>query len=161
MKNRNLFIVLVASVCSVLFGIFIGMNLLVKNETPSVVQDTVILDKGLKELTLPNVWYWLNYFDVECSEIVLSQVVLECGWNLDSVGAVGLNNIFGFQTNVPLAFGHWIGSVIYYKQWQDNFYTGGDYFEFLNDYGYAEDSLYVNKLKFVHKRLEKMGIFDN
>lgn len=99
------------------------------------------------ELTPENVLYWLNVFEVQYPEIVLKQSILECGWNYESYRAQEYQNIFGFETNQPLRFGHWLASIIYYKAWQDKYYFDGDYYDFLDSYGYAEDSLYVRKLK--------------
>jgi hypothetical protein len=57
-------------------------------------------------------------------------------------------NIFGFRVKSGyLNFDHWTGCVDYYKTWQDKYYKGGDYYEFLRDIGYAEDTNYINKLK--------------
>ena len=99
------------------------------------------------ELTPDNVLYWLGVFEVQYPEIVLKQSILECGWKYESYRAEEYQNIFGFETNQPLRFGHWLASIIYYKAWQDKYYFDGDYYEFLENYGYAKDSLYVQKLK--------------
>ena len=108
-----------------------------------------------KDLNQENVLYWLNYFEVRYPEIVLAQSIQECGWKYESYRVREKNNIFGFETNTgALVFGHWIGSVIYYKKWQDTYYQEGDYFEFLQSYGYAADTLYVKKLKQIISILE-------
>jgi len=109
-----------------------------------------------RELNQENVLYWLNYFEVQYPEIVLSQSIQECGWKYESYRAQEMNNIFGFETSAgALTFGHWIGSVVYYKKWQDTYYQEGNYFDFLQSYGYAADTLYVKKLKQIILILEK------
>ena len=115
-----------------------------------------ILKNDHKELNQENVMYWLNYFEVQYPEIVLSQSIQECGWKYESYRAQEMNNIFGFETSAgALTFGHWIGSVVYYKKWQDTYYQEGNYFDFLQSYGYAADTLYVKKLKQIILILEK------
>lgn len=108
-----------------------------------------------KALNQENVLYWLNYFEVQYPEIVLAQSIQECGWKYDSHRAETYNNIFGFETGAgALSFGHWVGSVIYYKKWQDTYYPGGDYLEFLESYGYAADTLYTVKVKQIVSLIE-------
>jgi len=109
-----------------------------------------------RELNQENVLYWLNYFEVQYPEIVLSQSIQECGWKYESFRAQEYQNVFGFETSAgALTFGHWIGSVVYYKKWQDTYYQEGNYFDFLQSYGYAADTLYVKKLKQIILILEK------
>lgn len=109
-----------------------------------------------KEPNQENMLYWLNYFEIQYPEIVLAQSIQECGWAYDSYRAQNMNNLFGFETNTgALTFGHWIGSVVYYKKWQDTYYQEGNYFDFLQSYGYAADTLYVKKLKQIILILEK------
>lgn len=108
-----------------------------------------------REPNQENVLYWLNYFEIQYPEIVLAQSIQECGWKYDSYRAQNMNNLFGFETSTgALMFGHWIGSVIYYKKWQDIYYQEGDYFDFLEKYGYAADTLYMKKLRQIVLMLE-------
>lgn len=117
-----------------------------EKERQIIIKNDEEIDLG--RLTRDNVYYWLNYFGVQYPEIVLAQSILECGWDYESFRAQEMNNIFGFETGKKvLEFHHWIGCIVYYKKWQDNYYHGGDYYIFLQDYVYAEDSNYVKKLK--------------
>lgn len=160
MKKELLRSLLITFVIATIFGLAMYYSEKPKDDNIEVQKvQLVFLDEQLKDLSIENVWFWLNYFEVKNPEIVLSQAVLESGWNLDSNRAIKLNNIFGFQNKAPLSFGHWIGCVVYYKQWQDSFYPGGDYYKFLHDFGYAEDTLYIQKLKSVYKILDKTNIF--
>lgn len=96
---------------------------------------------------------------VECKikhpDIVYKQALLETGY-LTSYNYRKRNNLFGFRhpkyvTNTN-KYGYFIfsdpyESVRYYKLWQDKKYKGGNYYLFLKTVGYAEDSLYIYKLK--------------
>ena len=48
-------------------------------------------------------------------------------------------------------FFDWTKSVRYYKRWQLRKYNGGDYYLFLKNVGYAEDTLYLKKIKWIIK----------
>lgn len=97
-------------------------------------------------LTIENVIHAIKQYDIKHPEIVIRQIQWETG-HLKSKRATIDNNLFGFRTNKYLVFDHWIESVEYYKNWQDKKYKGGNYYTFLQNVGYAEDSLYVQKLK--------------
>jgi hypothetical protein len=42
---------------------------------------------------------------------------------------------------------NWVESVKAYKLWQDKYYKGGNYYDFLDSIGYAEDGKYTSNLK--------------
>lgn len=96
----------------------------------------------------------LEYQNIEFSRIVLRQAILETGWFKSNVYR-NKNNLFGFRTkNGYLTFNSWKDSIVYYKKWQRKHYTRfkektGDtcYYSFLKWIGYAEDELYISKLK--------------
>jgi len=113
-----------------------------ENKINSELNTYLVLDKN-------NVGLWINAFDIKYPEIVLNQSILESGNNYFSNNARLNNNIFGFQKSEDskLLFNHWIESIIYYKKWQDKYYENGDYYLFLKKYGYASDTMYINKLK--------------
>ena len=80
-------------------------------------------------------------------EIVCKQALLETG-NFTSNVFKKCNNLFGFRTkNGYLYFDNWKKSVDYYANWQKRRYKSGNYYDFLNKVGYAEDSLYVHRLR--------------
>jgi hypothetical protein len=45
----------------------------------------------------------LNKLNVQHSEIVTAQIVLECGWQIDSYNATVRNNLLGWTINGQLA----------------------------------------------------------
>ena len=84
---------------------------------------------------------------VQHPDIVLRQVILETGW-LGSYNTKVRNNIMGwYYKGSYKTFRSWEHCVVYCKNWQTKHYHGGDYYEFLEEIGYAEDKLYVSKLK--------------
>jgi flagellum-specific peptidoglycan hydrolase FlgJ len=95
--------------------------------------------------------------DIEHSEIVLRQSIWETGWYKCDYCSRRYNNLFGFRHKSwvteenpkgYLKFDTWQESVAYYKKWQTKRYSGGDYYTFLINVGYAEDgNKYVKHLK--------------
>lgn len=131
-----------------------------KKDTMIKVEYIYLSDKNSLELTPQNVLFWCNQLDVKCDSIVVAQSILETGW-YKSRKCVEDNNIFGLQHSSESSFiyGHWLGSLIRYKKFQDTYYKGGDYYEFLDSIGYAEDSLYEQKIKIIVKQVYEK--FDN
>lgn len=100
---------------------------------------------------------------VECPEIVLRQSILETGWYGCTECSLDVNNLFGLtyydketQERRYQVFDNWTESVAKYKKWQDKYYKGGDYYDFLecvykNKKGeckrYATSPTYIWKLK--------------
>lgn len=88
--------------------------------------------------------------------IVWRQVMLETCW-ISSPLALKGRNLFGMKhTGRGYSRGALWGHASYasyedsirdYKEWQDRYYRGGDYYEFLTRIGYAEDEEYIAKLK--------------
>lgn len=109
-------------------------------------------------LNWENVDYWLEYFNVLHPEIVRAQIMLETG-NLTSKNCVENMNLFGmgfpvnrettatYKRNGYAGYPNFIESIKCYAIWQQHNYNGGDYFNFLQNIGYAEDSTYIHKLK--------------
>lgn len=93
--------------------------------------------------------------NIEHKEIVLRQAILETGW-FKSYNCRVRHNLFGFRHRSKITddnkmgyfiFDDWKGSVKYYEEWQNKYYKGGDYYEFLEEIGYATSPTYVEKLK--------------
>lgn len=106
--------------------------------------------------TYESVYMVCKMYNLECPEIVVAQSVLETG-HYKSQQCLQHNNLFGLYDSKNkryYRFDHWIHSVLAYKQKVQYRYKGGDYYEFLRKIGYAEDSLYVEKVKLIRKRLE-------
>jgi hypothetical protein len=104
--------------------------------------------RELPELTMENVQAEIELLGIQHPDIVLRQVVAETGWLKCKHCSLKFNNIFGFATNSGyLKFEHWTEAVAYYKRWQDKYYKGGDYYQFLIDIHYATGQNYINFLK--------------
>lgn len=99
----------------------------------------------------------LEYYGVLHPEIVYAQAVLETG-HFRSKVCKEYNNLFGLynsSTKDYYKFNHWTESVIAYINYIQYRYTPpNNYYKFLERIGYAEDSLYVSKLKNIVKRNE-------
>lgn len=92
----------------------------------------------------------LNYYDIKHPDIVCAQAILETGYFKSRV-CRKYNNLFGLYDSKNkdyYKFNHWSDSVLGYLNYiQYKYHPPDDYYIFLQDIGYAEDSLYVNKLK--------------
>ena len=85
--------------------------------------------------------------DIHHPEIVINQSKLETG-NYTSVAFKKHNNLFGFMKGNKIRhYNNWKQSLIHYSHWQNVNYKNGDYYIFLQNIGYATDSLYIQKLK--------------
>lgn len=99
----------------------------------------------------------LDHYEVQHSDIVLRQSIVETGWFKCTNCSMRYNNLFGFRLkkymseNNPMGyipFDKWQDSVRYYKeQYQDKNYKGGDYYIFLKEEGYSESPTYTDYLK--------------
>lgn len=90
----------------------------------------------------------LFYYNIKHPDIVLKQAIWETGW-FKSKACTQKNNIFGFTHDGKnyLTFDSIQDCIIYYKNWQDRNYKGGDYYNFLEKIGYSGDSLYKSHLE--------------
>lgn len=101
---------------------------------------------------------YMDMLGVKHSEIVLKQCLLETG-NLTSDIFKENHNLFGMKeakqrTTTALGtnrnhayYVNWKASIIDYLLFQRKYYKGGDYYEFLESYGYATSKNYIKKLK--------------
>lgn len=111
-----------------------------------ITNDLFIENKCKDDLSLENIYCKLLEYQILFPEIVLSQVAQETGY----LKHVYYNNIFGFMEGSYLKkFDTWEEAIIYKKEWQFRKYKGGDYYDFLIKVGYAEDSLYIQKIKII------------
>lgn len=100
-------------------------------------------------LSESNVLYVLKQINVQHPEIVLNQAKLETG-NFTSTLALQQNNLFGLYNSSKgeyYTFSHWIESCFAYKWFVQRKYKGGCYYTFLEQLPYAQDPLYIQKLK--------------
>ena len=97
----------------------------------------------------------LEYYRVKHPQIVYAQAVLETG-NFKSGLCVRNNNLFGLynsKKNRYYTFNHWTESIVAYLNYvQYKYKPPNDYYEFLQDMGYAEDPDYTNKVKEICKQ---------
>ena len=100
-------------------------------------------------LTYANLCLALRYYHVQHPRIVLAQAILETGW-LRSPVCRTKNNLFGLtnpRTGEYYEFEHWSDSVRGYKTLVQYRYKGGNYYDWLDEIGYAEAPDYTTALK--------------
>ena len=86
--------------------------------------------------------------EIQHPEIVFRQAILETGWFKCENCSMDHNNLFGFYWKKKyLEFDTWQESVVYYSRWQKRHYKGGDYYQFLEEIGYATNPDYIKLLK--------------
>ena len=109
-------------------------------------------------VTVDEVRYELIEQNVRFPLIVLSQSILECGWNYESRNARENKNLFGLynsNNNDYFSFDTWQESVTGYKDMiQYRYIKGEGYYHFLQRIGYASDKDYIWKLKSIVKKLK-------
>ena len=101
------------------------------------------------DLTIPNLFRIIVKEHLKFPIIVLAQAIHETGW-FSSTVCHRDNNLFGLTQSWDgkyYKFRHWTESVKAYRDKVQYKYKGGDYFEFLDKLGYAEDPLYIQKVK--------------
>ena len=137
-----------------------------------MAQDSICILKdsisNLLEFSPENVLMLLEFYDVKEKDIVFNQVKLETG-NFKSAVFKENNNLFGMKhpmirptTSIESALGHayynsYIESIKDYKLYQQRYYNGGDYYQFLINYQYSTDANYINKLRsfnMIHKNVK-------
>jgi hypothetical protein len=105
--------------------------------------------------TINEVHSYLYQLEVKHPDIVMSQIIQECGYDINSYNATHRRNLTGWIINSKLhTFGHWKSCLRAYKIWQLKYYNGGCYFEFLKAIGYATDKGYINKVKSILSKIE-------
>jgi flagellum-specific peptidoglycan hydrolase FlgJ len=95
-----------------------------------------------------------EYYDVQHADIVVSQAILETG-HFRSKLCLEYNNLFGLYNSYKhefFKFNHWTESVKAYKDKIQNRYNDEpDYYKWLDDLGYAEDPMYINKVQTIQE----------
>jgi len=110
---------------------------------PHVGSDTIYLDGFSEE----NLIRKINREGILYTNIVMAQAKLETG-NFKSQVFKENNNLFGFVGKKGyIKYNNWQESVEDYAEWQRKYYKSGDYYNFLERIGYAEDSTYTEKLR--------------
>lgn len=137
---------------------FIGRT---QNIINNPVKTVVVSDIDSTPLTKENVWKFINEIEIRQPGPVYQQVMLETG-DLKSKICLENHNLIGlrfqsknykqyciedFKPRGHLAFASWKLSLLHYKAFQNKYYHGGDYYDFLSRRGYAEAPDYVKQLK--------------
>lgn len=105
------------------------------------------------KLSKENLYSELIAQKIDYPEIVLAQALLETG-NFKSYSCKVRNNLFGLmrKDGTYMEFDHWTNSVHAYKKYIQKYKeVPNDYYKYLNDLGYAEDSIYVIRIKEISK----------
>ena len=100
-------------------------------------------------LSEENLMNELKAQDVQFPEIVAAQALLETG-NFKSCACINGNNLFGLRKkdSTYMSFEHWTDCVAAYKKYIQKWkQPPNDYYKYLDDLGYAEDTSYTTKLK--------------
>lgn len=117
-------------------------------------EESIEASWGEKHLTIDNLYEELLTQEVDYPEIVLSQALLETN-HFQSYSCRERNNLFGLRKSdgTYMSFPHWTYSVAAYKKYIQKYKEiPEDYYKFLDNLGYAEDSLYIDKVKQIHKK---------
>ncbi len=114
----------------------------------------------VKSQTVKSVYAELVKQDVKHPEIVLAQSLLETGWYQCDGCSMDVNNLFGLYNSRKkeyFPYDNWKKSIggykrgIQYKYFKKDYQ---DYYQFLNDIGYASDPQYTIKLKKLVKKIK-------
>ena len=152
LKIVQVYLILITTI--ILFiTIFFNINIIHKFNTQPKLENTYYsLDVTTLDLNEENLMFLLNYYKVEHPQIVYTQAILETGY-FKSVICNKYNNIFGlYNSSIKdfYHFNHWSESILAYKKYIQYKYIPNDcYYTFLKELPYAEDSLYINKLKYL------------
>lgn len=156
---------------SFLFGVIVGIMLysafllgyvlnihsvIIKKESMDNIVtkiDTIKKDSVNVTLTDDSLLEELQARNIAHPKIVLAQAKLETG-NYTSKVCLTHNNLFGLRKadGSYYKFNHWKESVQAYKDYvQYKYQSPNDYYQFLENIGYAEDKSYTDKLKKIVK----------
>ena len=108
-----------------------------------------------RALNIENLMAVLRQYDVKFPQIVAAQALLETGYFTSRV-CLENNNLFGLRrpsNDSYYTFNSWEESVKAYKDYVQYKYKGGNYYDFLNRIGYAEDGGYILKVMILEKSL--------
>lgn len=128
---------------------------------PHVPEDTAIVleqpEFFLEDtVSIEGIYAACDYYGIQYPDIVVSQAILETGFFKSDL-CLNQNNLFGLFNSRTMdfyAFDHWTESVKAYKNKVQYRYKEGDYYDWLEHIGYAEDTLYVSKLKTIKAKYE-------
>lgn len=115
----------------------------------SIVHDTIYLPRQAY------VKHLLDSLEVQHSDVVIAQAILESGWFECTNCSLDHNNPFGFQwKHEYLEFESDLEACQYMKWWQDKHYGSRDgYYEFLEARGYATGPNYQEKVESILEQI--------
>ena len=143
---------LVGMLCGVLG--YYSFHKCVVCELPHVPEDTTIILEQPEfflsdTITIEGLYKACEYYEIQHPDIVVAQAILETGLFKSDL-CLKQHNLFGLFNSRTMdfySFNHWTESVKAYRDKVQYRYKTGNYYDWLENIGYAEDSLYVSKLK--------------
>lgn len=139
------------SICSII-GIMVGIVFTLWVQAMDRVSESksnVVWRQNHYILNEENLFNELLAQGIDYPEIVLNQAILETG-HFESYSCKVRNNLFGIRNKDGSykTYDHWTFSVEAYKKYIQNYKSlPEDYYKYLEELGYAEDTLYITKLK--------------
>lgn len=147
MKNFKYYLPFTLSALIFLFMVGYSSTERIDEPVYRVIEDTAVINLGCDKLTEKSLKKELHKLKVKHADIVYAQAKLETG-NFKSNIYREYSNLFGFRLDTGyIKFSSWKECCKYYKDWQSKRYKSGDYYNFLKEIGYAEDTMYITKLK--------------
>ena len=157
MRKNGIFIIIILSLILITLGIiFVATKEDISKESIPVklVQPEFFLSDAPNDSLVLEA---CEYYGIQHANIVLAQAILETG-HYQSGGCTRDKNLFGLYNSRKqefFKFEKWYHSVEAYRNMIQSRYDGeSNYYDWLEKIGYAEDTLYVQKLK----RIDKMFI---
>lgn len=146
--------------CLLFIGLLIGMfiernysgTIIPAKKVITIERDTLVYRDTLYAthvipLNKENVLAELHRQKIPHANIVLAQSILETG-HYTSYNCKNKNNLFGMRKGKDYkSYSNWKESILDYKKLISKRFKDGDYYEFLNKIGYAEDPKYTQLLK--------------
>lgn len=148
-----------------LYGLFFGISIMTLLSiyllyNPKTTEEELPIKLEQPEFFLANkpsvelVLIACEYYNIKHSGIVVSQAILETG-HFRSEKCIKDNNLFGLYNSKKkefYKFNHWTESVKAYRDKVQYRYKEGDYYQWLERIGYAEDPEYIKKVNNIKKR---------
>ena len=148
-----------------LYGLFFGISIMTLLSiyllyNPKTTEEELPIKLEQPEFFLANkpsvelVLIACEYYNIKHSDIVVSQAILETG-HFRSEKCIKDNNLFGLYNSKKkefYKFNHWTESVKAYRDKVQYRYKEGDYYQWLEKIGYAEDPEYIKKVTNIKKR---------
>lgn len=156
---REFFIGLVVGLICGIVG-FASFHTCVVCDKPHIQEDstTVVLQQPefflSDSITVEKLYEACEYYNIQHPDIVTAQALLESGFFKSDL-CLEHHNLFGlYNSRIKdyYHFNHWTESVKAYRDKVQYKYKDGDYYKWLQELGYAEDTLYIPKVKSLVKK---------